>query len=650
MRRICTALLAAFILGSVALRAQDSNTAPELETVAGDIFDYESFAKKAHPRLFIDADGLKTLKKKVTGSGRKKNPVLAQLHDEVMKTADRLLEKPEIISYTFDASNRRILPISKRAFRSVFHLAYAWKMTGDERYLEAARVAIQKFCDFPDWNARHFLDAAEMCMAAAVAYDWLYDVLNPVELDRLRECMVNNAMTQTKYHGFAKPGTMSSLTNWNQVCVCGLVCASIAIWNEEPELCHDLVQKLLPTNKRAQTFIYAPEGVYPEGYMYWDFGTQYETMLLQALKAAFGSTWGLDETPGFMNTGRYILYMTGVNRQSYSYCDCVRGWWGKPGAWYFAAKSGDLSLLCNEAYLLRQGKYPDGGDCGRFLPVSLCMAKDLNINSLDIPMPEKEVFWGNGLTPVVLVHTGWKYDADDKYLGFKGGQSNVSHSQMDEGSFVYDAYGVRWSDDLGREAYTHIETPVKKAGGNFWTYEPSSMRWEIFRYSNWGHSTLTVNRSNFDPAGRSEILEVYESDPNNLGGKVDLTGPLHEELLSATRSIRLVNREDLVVTDELEALPDKPAEVIWRMITPTKVEPSEDFEILSKNGVSMKLKAQCSDGSLPIEYKAWPATRPDWWTPRTWDTPNKGYSVAGYVITVPAGRKVTLTTTLSRAL
>ena len=32
-------------------------------------------------------------------------------------------------------------------------------------------------------------------------------------------------------------------------------------------------------------------------------------------------------------------------------------------------------------------------------------------------MPTKEVFSGNGLAPVVLVHTGWKYDEGDKYLG-----------------------------------------------------------------------------------------------------------------------------------------------------------------------------------------------------------------------------------------
>ena len=63
-------------------------------------------------------------------------------------------------------------------------------------------------------------------------------------------------------------------------------------------------------------------------------------------------------------------------------------------------------------------------------------------------------------------------------------------------------------------------------------------------------------------------------------------------------------------------------------------------------GSPMRLKAVCSDPSLKIEYQAWPASRPDWWTPRTWDTPNKGYSVAGYVVTIPAGHKVTLTTTL----
>jgi hypothetical protein len=36
-------------------------------------------------------------------------------------------------------------------------------------------------CGFYDWNPGHFLDAAEMTHAVAIAYDWFYDHLTPTE-------------------------------------------------------------------------------------------------------------------------------------------------------------------------------------------------------------------------------------------------------------------------------------------------------------------------------------------------------------------------------------------------------------------------------------------------------------------------------------
>ena len=99
------ALVAAIVVATPAANAQEKDVPPE-PVPTEDIFDYEAFAKKSHPRLFIDAPGMKALKKKVTtSSGRKKNPILAQLHDCVMTTANALLEKPEKGSVFFEGED-----------------------------------------------------------------------------------------------------------------------------------------------------------------------------------------------------------------------------------------------------------------------------------------------------------------------------------------------------------------------------------------------------------------------------------------------------------------------------------------------------------------------------------------------------------------
>ena len=80
-------------------------------------------------------------------------------------------------------------------------------------------------------------------------------------------------------------------------------------------------------------------------------------------------------------------------------------------------------------------------------------------------------------TPVVMVHTDWTYTDTDKYLGIKGGKAGSSHGHMDAGSFVYDAYGVRWSMDFGLQSYTTLESVLAGLGGNLWDMGQNSMRW-----------------------------------------------------------------------------------------------------------------------------------------------------------------------------
>jgi len=86
----------------------------------------------------------------------------------------------------------------------------------------------------------------------------------------------------------------------------------------------------------------------------------------------------------------------------------------------------------------------------------MAFANNLNLDA--ISAPSNKLWSGKGETPVVMVHTDWTYTDTDKYLGIKGGKAGSSHGHMDAGSFVYDAYGVRWSMDFGLQSYTTLES------------------------------------------------------------------------------------------------------------------------------------------------------------------------------------------------
>ena len=62
-----------------------------------------------------------------------------------------------------------------------------------------------------------------------------------------------------------------------------------------------------------------------------------------------------------------------------------------------------------------------------------------------------------GETPVTVHRSSWA-DPDATFVGLKGGSPSANHGQMDTGSFVLDAGGVRWAVDLGAEGYHGIES------------------------------------------------------------------------------------------------------------------------------------------------------------------------------------------------
>jgi hypothetical protein len=81
----------------------------------------------------------------------------------LLQYADRLLDTPPV-DMTFEPKRPVLLPTSREVLKHTEALGLAWLLTGNHRY-----------SDFPSWNPSHFLDVAEMTMAAALAYDWCHD-------------------------------------------------------------------------------------------------------------------------------------------------------------------------------------------------------------------------------------------------------------------------------------------------------------------------------------------------------------------------------------------------------------------------------------------------------------------------------------------
>ncbi len=595
--RLSTALLSLCILFCAAM----NSSAREL--------DYSRLTKENHPRLIFTDEYFDSVR-----NGEVTSPVFLKIHNQMIAMADSCLTAPE---FKRVLSGKRMLDVSRDALKRIPSLAYAYKITGKAEYLKRAEHDLITVCHFENWNARrHWLDTGEMALAVAFGYDWLYDVL-PEDTKALIRKAFNDFVFDTAQNRIWNLDFYKSKNNWNQVCNAGLVAAALTIYEDYPDA-GTMIEKSIKANRKTAEYIYSPDGNYPEGYSYWNYGTCFQVYLNTILETATGSDAGLSEIPGWDKTAWFMVFMPGCYGECFNFADCWPRTIPAYAQWYFAYKFNNPSFLLPEKQWIDE--YTAAYD-RRMTMVALYYAYKMNLSSMDnITAPEQKIYHAGGTTPVVIVHDNWKMDDTDKFLGIKGGKANSPHGHMDCGSFVYDAFGARWAEDMGPAEYGKIEAQ----GIDLWNMRDGSERWDLTQYNNFHHNTLTVNGKHHKVHGRADFIEVIETE-SRKGAVIDITAPL-DEVESAVRTI-YIEGEDLVVIDEIKAKKHLDAEIQWTFVTRTKPSIKGDaIELRAGNGKTLYMTKSSSEAL--------------WWVSE--GEVLRSYNECGYKVNVKAGEKVSI--------
>ena len=570
-----------------------------------------------HPRILLLQGEEAIIRKNIESE-----PVWAKVHRAILNECNQIIAQPPLERIL---TGRRLLSVSREAIRRIFYLSYAYRMTLENNYLQRAKTELLAISDFSDWNPSHFLDVAEMTMAVSIGYDWLYDQLSANERQIIKEAIIKKGLEPSflkEYNFF-----LNVNHNWNQVCNAGMTFGALAVYDEAPDLAKTIIDRAVETIRMPMQ-TYAPDGAYPEGYGYWDYGTSLNVMFLSALEKAFGADENLSVLPGFMKTAGFYLNMTSPSGLCFNYSDCGLRGSLSPALFWFASKQNDLSLLWQgRTYLTGDSKEYIGD---RLLPAILIWGSGIRIQ--DIHPPQKLQWVGKGITPVALMRTSW-IDPKALFVGFKGGSASTNHSHMDVGSFVMEAGGVRWASDFGMQDYNSLES----RGISLWDMNQNSERWKIFRYNNFVHNTLTINNELHRVEGKADIRS-YSDNPDFMNATSDISSVFKGQLKSCIRGIGIVNKSYVVVRDGIETT-DKPATVRWTMLT------TADARITGKNTIELK-----KDGKKLTLRVVEPANiRMKTWTtvpPNDYDAPNPGSVLVGFETDVAATSGTTLTVLL----
>jgi len=500
--------------------------------------------RPGHPRLIADAATFAAI------PGRAKaDPVYAEILRRVLADAEKDLSAP-VTTYEI-ADGLRLLPKSRAILYRTERLGMAWRLTKDRRFADRAWAELKAAADFPDWNAgRHFLDTAELCRAFGIGYDWLYDAWTPEQRATLRAALIRHGLTPalSTYEGKGPAHFQRATNNWNQVCNGGVALGALAIAEEEPELARKLVAHAL-ASLPAATRLYADDGSWDEGYGYFHYGTGYLVALMASLEASTGSAQGLEKIRGLPRMADFPCAMEGPLGRIFNFADCGGG-----------AKAESMPEV---GWLATRFPQPAAASLQRRQAAEHPSPLDLlwlPAESVAKHLPARgSRFAANA---VCTLRTAWS-DPMAGFVGFKAGDNRASHGHLDIGSFVYDADGVRWAEDLGSDDYN--------LHGYF-----GKGRWDYYRLRAEGHNTLALlgrEGEDQDPRADAQLLTVRETGGGGLA-IADLT-PALTGLTQTRRGIALAADRSLRIQDELR--PGKsPIDLLWSLHTAAAVTVAPD--------------------------------------------------------------------------
>jgi hypothetical protein len=250
-----------------------------------------------HPRVFLTQSEIDALKQK------------ASSQKELWQTAISRVRALTVEPPKPPAEERRA---QNEVGLGIPEAALAYKMTGDKKYLDAAKKFMDAAVSYDIWGYASNkpnvdLAAGHLLYGLGWGYDLLYNDLTPAERDRYRDKLVKQGHLM---YEFFKPKSGKSYAysqNHTFIPITGLGVAAYALMGETPEakdwaaLSRAIYDRVLAT--------YSADGYYYEGMEYWIFATPW---LVHYMDAQLHST-GEDlykTTPGFRLTHEYVAHAT----------------------------------------------------------------------------------------------------------------------------------------------------------------------------------------------------------------------------------------------------------------------------------------------------------------------------------------------------
>ncbi len=446
-------------------------------------------------------------------------------------------------------------------------LAFAWQMTGEQRYADAFYLFALELDGWEHWGEGHFLNVADGAYAYAVGFDWIYHAFdNDTEKrDKLAEILYNKAMMKGYYSIKAESSwwmygsnlhkstvassgwhTLNRTNNWQAVCGNGMIVSALMLmeYDEYRDNAEFVVESYMGSIGKM-LHLYLPDGSYSESPGYWNYATSSIITTLMALEKSCGKSYGYEYIIGLHDSFYYAIGVANSDYLVWNYHD------NAPSTLYAS-----YFYIASDIY---------GDDVLRAYRNNMIINNDMPMDITDVLFFDEDytntdfdIDLDMNLEGVFTATFRSSWDSDAVYTGLHAGPSheNNSHGDFDTGNFVLSMGGIDWCRDPGTEDYNV---------GDFFGYN----KYKYYRKSAEGHSTVVLRDSEYTygqnttgNSGDHPVIDVFYSDENGGYAVTDMTVQYGSGCISGYRGVLLTNsRKTVILQDEISF--SDPTSLTW---------------------------------------------------------------------------------------
>ena len=538
-----------------------------------------------HPRLLFTTTEEKAVKKLI-----KKDPLARQLAAFLKTKADSIAEAPQI-PYKMDKYGN-MLWTSRAYVLRLGTLSLAYRLYGEQKYLDAANKTLLWVCGYKDWDPKHYLDTAEMTTAVAIAYDWLFDALPETTRKIIKGSIYKNAISNVlREYEKGGPGSWAKReTNWNIVCNTGMTLGALAVAEDYPEEAETILKNAAHYMPNCLKH-FAPDGVCYEGPAYWGYTNSYLSLYLKAVNDNGGDQGGIGQLPGVSRTALFYKRTLTPSGQRFNFGNASAEEVLNTPAFFFFSKHYGQPEIAEWFRKEIEKTIRQNQPMHQLFFLSLPWFNPAS-PAQNEQIPALEVYH-NSINDLLVLNVDRK-EKGSVFLVAKGGLPNQAHQQMDCGTFIIESDSVCWTEDLGADDY---------ALPGFWDGKPGGDRWKYFRNNNFSHNTLNIDRQPQYANGKAFVCEENTHTAHPYA-RLDLSEVYKVQAHKAFRKFTLINDHTIEVEDEVEVR-NTSSTVFWTAATKADVTINGSVAQLQKDGKVFYFRILSPEGTTFHTYPAY---------------------------------------------